>query len=235
MSLEHDYSKYACAYSQIGIDKGYYLAFRDIPQILSKLCLCGKEALDYGCGTGRSTQFLNSLGFRTVGVDISENMLQIARQMNLKDNYYLIKSGELPFPSETFDLVFSSFVFLEISTIEEIIVVLSELKRVLKSNGKIIIITAIVDDIKDKWETCSYDFPENEHYLNSGDPLKLYIYTSEIVFYDYNWFEKDYYYAFKKAGLNLVRRYTPLGNENDPYTWGIESQKEYYYIYVLEK
>jgi len=49
----------------------YYLAFRDLPEILSAH-VTGPRALDFGCGTGRSTRILRKLGFDVTGVDVSE-------------------------------------------------------------------------------------------------------------------------------------------------------------------
>ena len=235
MSREHDYEKYAYAYAQLGINKGYYLAFRDIPSIIKQLDISGRTALDYGCGTGRSTRFLKELGFDTIGVDISQSMISIAENMDPKGKYSLIESGNLPYDDEMFDLIFSSFVLIEIPSLELLNDVMADLRRVLKKDGKIIIVTSIVENVKEKWGAFTYDFKENEHPLRSGDPLKLLIYDSNIILYDYNWFEDDYYKVFDQSGLAVDERYTPLGKEDDPYTWDIESEKKYYYIYVLER
>src|SRR3989344_7464814 len=54
------------------------LAFRDIPAFMVQY-VRGKKALDYGCGTGFSMQFLQQQGFDVTGADISEEMLTQAR------------------------------------------------------------------------------------------------------------------------------------------------------------
>ena len=71
--------KRAEAYSKLQFHGTYFLAYRDLPQIISNH-VRGDRALDFGCGTGRSTRFLNELGFRTVGVDISMEMIREARR-----------------------------------------------------------------------------------------------------------------------------------------------------------
>ena len=68
----------ANAYATLEFANTYYLAFRDLPAIFAEYAP-GKRALDFGCGTGRSTRFLQQLGFNATGVDISEDMLRIAR------------------------------------------------------------------------------------------------------------------------------------------------------------
>lgn len=56
----------AGAYARLEYPGTYYLAFRDIPAIVAEH-VQGKTALDFGCGTGRSTRFLRQLGFDVVG------------------------------------------------------------------------------------------------------------------------------------------------------------------------
>jgi ubiquinone/menaquinone biosynthesis C-methylase UbiE len=57
------------AYSKLEFHKTYYLAYRDLPNIIEEH-VKGKKALDFGCGTGRSTRFLRKIGFNAVGVTI---------------------------------------------------------------------------------------------------------------------------------------------------------------------
>jgi SAM-dependent methyltransferase len=58
----------AGAYSQLEFPGTYYLAFRDIPEILTSY-IDGTTALDFGCGTGRSTRFLTDHGFDVVAAN----------------------------------------------------------------------------------------------------------------------------------------------------------------------
>ncbi len=67
------------AYAGLEYPGTYYLAFRDLPTIIRDH-VRGDRALDFGCGTGRSTRFVRDLGFHTVGIDISEPMLAQARE-----------------------------------------------------------------------------------------------------------------------------------------------------------
>ena len=77
----YDDEQRAGAYAGLEFPGTYYLAFRDLPSIFAEY-VSGKRALDFGCGTGRSTRFLRSLGFEAVGIDISSPMLDKARELD---------------------------------------------------------------------------------------------------------------------------------------------------------
>jgi trans-aconitate methyltransferase len=53
------------AYSKLEFARTYYLAYRDLPAIFHEH-VRGKGAIDFGCGTGRSTRFLQKCGFDVV-------------------------------------------------------------------------------------------------------------------------------------------------------------------------
>src|SRR5579872_5712590 len=111
-------SENAQKYLLSGFENTYYLGYRDIPDFLEKYSK-GKKAIDYGCGTGRSTRFLSSLGFEALGVDTSREMLAQAVNFDTSAHYLLIKSAQIPVLSNSYDVVFSCFVFLTVPTKNE--------------------------------------------------------------------------------------------------------------------
>src|SRR5262249_49658262 len=104
-STTHDYAKHASEYAQLGFEGTYYLAFRDLRNLFSKHGITGR-ALDYGCGTGRSTRFLKDLGLDTIGVDINPTMLTEALRDDANGTYLKVRTAELPFEDNSFDLAF---------------------------------------------------------------------------------------------------------------------------------
>ena len=76
-SYEDDFR--AKEYSKLEFQNTYYLAFRDLPGIFINY-VKGKQAIDFGCGTGRSTRFLKKYGFETIGVDISKEMIKYCQK-----------------------------------------------------------------------------------------------------------------------------------------------------------
>lgn len=96
-----------------------------------------KDVLDVGCGTGETLLYLQSIGLaeNVCGVDRSELAVKYARQRGLKN----IKKGEaekLPYKDSSFDLV----LFLDVlEHIEDDVKAVSEAKRVLRPDGRIIV------------------------------------------------------------------------------------------------
>lgn len=87
-----------------------------------------QSVLDLACGTGRF------LEFATVGLDASENMLNIARQNYPQKELILASASQIPIEPETFDAVFCFHLFMHLSPtkIQEI---LNECYRILRPQG----------------------------------------------------------------------------------------------------
>ncbi|HWQ55695.1 MAG TPA: class I SAM-dependent methyltransferase [Bryobacteraceae bacterium] len=102
--------------------------------------LPGRDAaLEIGCGPGRLLKPM-SRHFRTVeGVDVSDEMIRLARQ-KLQDvpnaRVHATNGAELSlFAADTFDLVYSYAVFQHIPSREVVFRYLEESRRVLKQDG----------------------------------------------------------------------------------------------------
>jgi ubiquinone/menaquinone biosynthesis C-methylase UbiE len=101
----------ARAYADLEFPGTYFLAFRDLPGLLRKH-VSGRRALDFGCGTGRSTRFLREMAFEVIGVDLSAAMLDHARTRDPQGEYRLVADGNLGgFATGTFDLILAAFTF----------------------------------------------------------------------------------------------------------------------------
>src|SRR5262245_17075043 len=128
----------AAAYSTLEFPGTYYLAYRDLPEIIREH-VRGRAALDFGCGTGRSTRFLRGLGFDVVAVDVSGPMLARARERDPQGDYRLVPEGDLSgLAADSFDLALSAFTFDNIPTLEKKVAILQGLKRLLRAEGRIV-------------------------------------------------------------------------------------------------
>ena len=222
-------------YSKFGLEGTSWLSFRDVPLLIEKY-VQGKTTLDYGCGAGRSTRFLRSLGLDPIGMDISSSMLEQARLLDSENRYVQIDSGKIPAPNNTYDLVFSSHVFLVLPTKEDIAKILTDLFRVLRDNGIFIVITGSEElhSRKMNWLSYNTDFPENTH-LASGSLTKIQNKIVGTIFYDYNWLDNDYQKLFQENGFELLETHHPFGTYEDGYEWKSELEHSPFSIYVLRK
>lgn len=230
-------AKRAVAYSKLEFPGTYYLAYRDLPKIISEH-VKGRKAIDFGCGTGRSTRFLKKLGFDTVGVDIAENMLKIAIETDPEGDYRLIENGDLDqFEKGAYDLALSVFTFDNIPTMKNKVNILKKLGSLLKSKGKIVNLVSSPEIYINEWTSFSTkDFPENK-YARSGDKVKIITIDLEDnrPVEDFICTDEDYQKIYIRAGLELVKTYKPLAKEHEPYAWVNETKIPPWVIYVLEK
>src|SRR5512134_1681809 len=134
----YDDTERARAYGELLFPGTYYLAFRDIPALISQH-VAGTRALDFGCGTGRSTRFLRDLGMAVVGVDISAPMLEEARRRDPAGEYRLVSVGDVSTgASGVFDLIFAAFTFDNIPTDAEKAKSLTAIRDRLAPQGRFI-------------------------------------------------------------------------------------------------
>ena len=98
----------------------------------------GARILDLGCGWGRVLGQVLDGGAHAVGLDISENMLNLAKNHLLKNKHKpLLVRGDgtlLPFKDKSFDLVYSLLVLQHLSK-KNGRLVLKEIFRILKPGG----------------------------------------------------------------------------------------------------
>lgn len=229
----HNYKKFAKEYAELDIDGTYFLAYRDLPELIEKY-VQGKKALDHGSGAGRSSRLLKSLGFETIGVDTSSDMVEQARLRNPEARYEVIESGKFPLEDKSVDLVLSSIVFMEFPTKEKMMETLTEMRRVLKDNGVVIIITDTPEAYSGDFVSFSFNFPDNKN-LKSGDKARVVIKGTGIILYDYVWLDEDYREVFARTGFDLLESRKPTPKGDEPYQWHSETTLPPWVIYVLKK
>ena len=99
------------------------------------------KLLDFGCGVGRMTRAFSNFFASCTGIDVSENMVNLAREYNAKQprcDFIASQTATLPFENRTFDAVFSVLVLQHLPTKRMILRYISEFLRVTKDNGVVI-------------------------------------------------------------------------------------------------
>src|SRR5208282_3277708 len=181
----------------------YHLAYRDIPAILGEH-VRGSKSLDFGCGTGRSTRFLRQLGFEVTGVDIAEDMIRKARELDPSGDYRLIPGDDLgAFPSGTYDLVLAAFTFDNIAGRENKVRILLDLGRLLNREGKLVQIVSRPEMYTHEWASFSTKaFPENQR-AKSGGKVRIIVtdHADRRPVEDILWTDEAYRQVFEEARL----------------------------------
>jgi SAM-dependent methyltransferase len=130
------------------------LALRPFEKSLVRAYCASKDLkiLNVGCGAGRETFALYDLGFhRVAGVDCTPALLQLAKDrnenLNLGIEFDVAHAGDLPFPSQSFDLVtMFENVFGHITPRSARREVLHEVHRVLKPGGLVFLEATSIHD-----------------------------------------------------------------------------------------
>ncbi|HYW41056.1 MAG TPA: class I SAM-dependent methyltransferase [Terriglobales bacterium] len=224
------------AYATLEFKNTYHLAYRDIPAILSAH-VHGRKSVDFGCGTGRSTRFLRQLGFEVTGVDIAEDMIRKARELDPSGDYRLVPGDDLgSFPSGMYDLVLAAFTFDNIAGRDNKVRILLDLGRLLNREGKLVLIVSRPEIYTHEWASFSTrDFPENQM-AKSGDKVHIIVtdHSDSRPVEDILWTDEAYREVFEEARLQAIQKYEPLARGDEPYRWVRELQIAPWAVYVLK-
>jgi SAM-dependent methyltransferase len=231
----YDDAERARAYAALEFPGTYYLAFRDLPAIFRRH-VAGTRALDFGCGTGRSTRFLRDHGLQVTGVDISPPMLERAREFDPRGDYRQVAEGGLEgLGIAAFDLVLSAFTFDNIPGLEQKERTLTALRQLLAPHGRIVSVVSSPDIYVNEWASfTTRDYPQNRH-ARSGDRVQIVMLdvpdrrpVEDVVCSD-----EDYRALYDRAQLTLLETLRPLATGTEPIPWKRETEVAPWVIYVL--
>jgi SAM-dependent methyltransferase len=225
------------SYARLEFPGTYYLAFRDIPELLEKHCR-GRNAVDFGCGAGRSTRFLRDLGYKAKGVDISDEMVRKAVEIDPDGDYFAIEDGDLGcLEDASADVVLSAFTFDNIPSWEGKRRSLHAIRNVLKETGVFINLVSSPELYRNEWASfTTKDFPENLA-AKSGDIVRIVMTDVEDgrPVNDVLFPEESYRDVYTCVGFEPVEVIRPLGREDEPYDWISETEIAPWTIYVLKR
>ncbi len=125
----------------------------------------GMNILDVGCGTGTHLELYQRYGCHLYGIDLSPSMLDVARaRLGDSARLELGDATSMPFENHEFDLIICMLSLHEMAQ-QTRSGVLSEIKRVLKDDGRILLI----------------DFHPGPYRLFQGWISKVIIFFSELA------------------------------------------------------
>jgi SAM-dependent methyltransferase len=131
-----DYEKFFVVY-----DAFRYQTERHLPACIEALNVAGKQLLEIGLGEGSDSELLIRQRARWSGVDLTAESVERVRTRLVLRNlpYEDLRQGsvlELPFPDNSFDMVFSHGVLHHVPDIRE---AQAEIHRVLRPGGELVI------------------------------------------------------------------------------------------------
>jgi 2-polyprenyl-3-methyl-5-hydroxy-6-metoxy-1,4-benzoquinol methylase len=119
-----------------GLEPSDFLARRDF--LLAHVS-AGERVLDVGCGEGRFTKELMGMGARAVGIDVAEEPLRRARARHPELELRLVAEDDpWELADSSFDVVWAGEV---IEHVADTAAWLSEVRRVLRSGGSLLVST----------------------------------------------------------------------------------------------
>jgi len=225
----------ARAYATLEFPGTYYLAFRDLPALIRRYNY-GRRALDFGCGTGRSTRTLRNVGLEVIGVDISQAMLDQARARDPSGEYYLVRGSIVgDFAPGSFDLILAAFTFHNIPTDDAKADVLSGLRTLLASDGSLFLVVSSPAFYVNEWASFrTRDFPENRH-ARDGDQVRIVMLdvSDHRPVEDVLCTDAHYRRLFESARLGVLDVKSPLATGKEATRWVSETRTAPWTIYVL--
>ena len=158
-------------------------------------------ALDAACGTGRHAEYLGSIGHEVIGVDVTPEMLEVARTKVPAARFELADVTALPLPDDSVDLAVCALVLTHFTALEA---PLTEIARVVRTGGHVVIsdvhpfMVMLGSQAVDTVDDGSSGFTRN--------------YIHQV---------SDYLAAFRRAGLDVVQCLEPTWGDEETATLGV--------------
>lgn len=99
----------------------------------------GTKILDVGCGNGRDCKYISQKGFDVNGIDLSVGMLEIAKERVPEGKFEVMDITDITYPDNSYDGIISNCSLFHVPS-EELPKTLESFARILKPNGKLLLI-----------------------------------------------------------------------------------------------
>lgn len=164
------------------------------------------KILDAGCGNGRNIHWLYHNNFKVWGVDRDSDAIDYMKRIysRIENNFQTAQLSELPFTESSFDHLICSAVLHFAESEAQFRSMFSELVRVLKPNGSILIRTASNIGIGDNL----IDLGDGVYKL--GDGTQRFLLTEKLLQNIMNENDLTFLEQIKTTNVNYLRCMTTL-------------------------
>lgn len=136
--------------------------------IVTTICKKDISILDYGAGKLRNSIYLHNNGFN---VSVLDTKIQINSWENdIKQLFCVYSADNVDIIDNKFDIILCSYVLNVVSSIEERIVIIENIKNLLKENGLILIDVRGKNSLKDT----KYKIPYKDGYIIGNNSIKTF-------------------------------------------------------------
>jgi len=166
----------------------------------------GKKMLDAGCGIGNDCKMFSRLGSEIVGIDVSEKMIEMAREncKNSEVELHIKDMENTGFQNGEFDIIIAAFSLLYTQNLSEVI---KEFRRILKKKGELYII--ISHPIRKMIKYTKNYFDVGKHWEKFG----------EMKFFNYYRTMEEYIntLAFQDFVIKEIREPKPIETDENTF------------------
>ena len=92
--------------------------------------------LDIGCGEGQFCRKMRTRGLEPTGIDITERLIEVARERDPETDYYACDAAGLPFRANLFD---AAVFYLSLIDVPDFRKAIKEAARILRPGGRLLI------------------------------------------------------------------------------------------------
>jgi len=144
--------------------------------------------MEVGCGAGAFLYTLYQDGYDVTGVDYSQKLINISQLVMPNAHFERAEAASLPYPDESLDVVLSVGVFLYFPELDYAEKALSEIYRVLKPGGRVVITGLPNEELQELW------------FETIGEERALRMKSTPHLFYSKEWVQQ----TAEKAGFEAT-------------------------------
>ncbi|MBS0635591.1 MAG: class I SAM-dependent methyltransferase [Verrucomicrobia bacterium] len=168
----------------------------------------GLEVLDLACGSGYSSRLLAQQGAKVTGIDVSPEMIALARQRSQNICYHVMDCAKAFTMGRTYDMVTAAFLFNYAATYESLVQMMKNAALHLEKGKRLVALTVPPDPIVTRQPNASHSSHWLDEPYKDGSRFRLTIYdlegTEVCGFDNVHWSQDTYERALREVGFNDI-------------------------------